>query len=163
MSALDLGEAPRGVDGCGIPTIGIALGNTAMAMARLADPSGLPPARAAAARRVIAAMTTEPMMVGGGRQFVSTLMQATGGRIAAKTGAEGVLAAVIPSRGLGICVKAEDGAARAAEVAMGRILADLGLIEPAERDALAKRLFPPVLNRAGLEVGQIRVAGDAAF
>jgi L-asparaginase II len=41
---LDLSEAPRGVDGCGIPTIAIPLGNTAMAMARLADPVELPPA-----------------------------------------------------------------------------------------------------------------------
>jgi L-asparaginase II len=163
MTGRDLGEAPRGIDGCGIPTIAAPLGNTAMAMARLADPAGLPPARAAAAKRVITAMTAEPMMVGGSRQFVSALMQATGGRIAAKTGAEGVLTAAIPGRGLGICVKAEDGGARAAEVAMGRILADLGLIEEEERQALAKRLTPPILNRAGLEVGEIRIAADAAF
>src|SRR3546814_4405753 len=35
MTGLDLGSAPRGVDGCGIPVIGIPLGNMALAMARL--------------------------------------------------------------------------------------------------------------------------------
>lgn len=163
MTAQDLSEAPRGVDGCGIPTIGIALGNTAMAMARMADPGSLPAVRAAAARRVLAAMTAEPDMVGGSRQFGSAVMKATGGRFAMKTGAEGVFTAAIPGRGLGICIKAEDGAGRAAELAMGSILTDLGLIEPGEREALAARLAPPVINRAGLDVGQIRLAADASF
>ena len=163
MTGQSLSEAPRGVDGCGIPTIGIPIGNTAMAMARMADTGNLSPARAAAAKRVLAAMTAEPGMVGGASQFGTHVMQATGGRVALKTGAEGVFTAAIPHRGLGICVKAQDGAGRAAEVAMGGILVDLGVIESEERELLAKRLSPPVINRAGLEVGRIRAAAEAAF
>jgi L-asparaginase II len=163
MTGQALADAPRGIDGCGIPTIAIAVSSTATAMARMADPAALPPIRAAAARRVLAAMIAEPGMVGGARQFGTQVMQATGGRVALKGGAEGVFAAAIPHRGLGVCVKALDGASRAAEVAMGDILVDLGVIEADEREKLAKRLCPPVVNRAGLEVGQIRIAADAAF
>jgi len=86
----------------------------------------------------------------------------TGGRVALKTGAEGVFTAAVPHRGLGICVKALDGASRAAEVAMGDILVDLGVIEADEREKLARRLRPPIINRAGLEVGQIRAAADVS-
>jgi L-asparaginase II len=163
MSGQALSDAPRGIDGCGIPTIGITIGNTAMAMARMADTAALPAARAAAARRVLAAMAAEPVMVGGTAKFGTQVMQATGGRVVLKSGAEGVFAAAIPHRGLGICVKVLDGAGRAAEVAMGDILVDLGVIEADEREKLAKRLRPPVVNRAGLEVGQIRTAVEAAF
>ncbi|MEA2781989.1 MAG: hypothetical protein QOK29_3533 [Rhodospirillaceae bacterium] len=163
ISGLDLSNAPRGIDGCGIPTIGIPLGNTAMAMARLVDPDGMPPARAAAARRVVAAMLAKPYMVGGSGQFCSELMQLAKGKMALKPGAEGVYTAAIPSLGLGVCVKAEDGAGRGAEVAMGGILVDLGLIEPEERARLADLLTPPISNRAGVHVGRICPAVDAAF
>jgi L-asparaginase II len=160
---LDLSAAPRGVDGCGIPTIGIPLGNTAMAMARLADPVELPPERAMAAKRVVAAMMAEPYMVGGRGEFASVLMEGAAGKLALKPGAEGVYAGILPGLGLGICVKAEDGTSRAAQVAVGQILEELGVFTAAERRALADRLTPPVLNRIGLEVGRIRPAEMAAF
>jgi L-asparaginase II len=55
-------------------------------------------------------------------------------------------------------VKAEDGTARAAQVAVGHILQELGVFDAEERRALEERLIPPVANRAGLEVGRIRPA-----
>ena len=156
LCGLDLSQAPRGIDGCGIPTIGIPLAHTAMAMARMADTVELPPARAAAARRVVTAMIREPYMVGGRGEFASEVMTVLDGKAALKPGAEGVYAAILPSLGLGVCVKAEDGTARGAQVAIGHILAGLGLIGTTEKAALADRLAPPVLNRVGLEVGKIR-------
>jgi L-asparaginase II len=156
VCGLDLSRAPRGIDGCGIPTIGIPLANTAVAMARLADPIELPPARARAARRIVAAMIREPYMVGGRGEFASEVMKVLDGKAALKPGAEGVYAAILPHLGLGVCVKAEDGTARGAQVAIGHVLAELGLIDSAEKAALADRLTPPVLNRVGLEVGRIR-------
>jgi L-asparaginase II len=163
LSGLDLSHAPRGVDGCGIPTIALPIGHTAMAMARLADPQGLPPARAAAAKRIVTAMTAEPYMVGGTGEFCSEVMHALGGKAALKPGAEGVYAGILPELGLGICLKNEDGAGRGCEVAMAQILVELGVLSAEERAKLADRLTPPVVNRAGLKVGRIRAAADAAF
>ena len=160
---LDLSGAPRGIDGCGIPTIGIPLGNTAMAMARLADPVELPPERAMAAKRVVAAMMAEPYMVGGRGEFASDVMDKVRGKLALKPGAEGVYAAILPDLGLGVCVKAEDGTPRAAQAAVGRVLVELGLFSREEKAALADRLTLPVVNRVGREVGQIRTAEEAAF
>src|SRR5690606_7661097 len=52
MTGQDLGQAPRGLDGCSIPTFGIPLGGLALAMARLAEPRRLPDRRADAALRI---------------------------------------------------------------------------------------------------------------
>src|SRR5260221_700871 len=82
MSGSDLGSVPRGIDGCGIPVIAIPLGNTALAMARLADPSGLPELRAKAASRVLTAMMDDPFMVAGAGGFRTTGVQGTGARAA---------------------------------------------------------------------------------
>ncbi len=163
LSGLDLSHAPRGVDGCGIPTIAIPIGKTALAMARLADPRDLSATRAAAARRIVEAMMAEPYMVGGTGEFCSEVMHALAGKAALKPGAEGVYAGILPELGLGICLKAEDGAGRACEAAMAQVLVELGVLSAEDRAKLADRLRPSVVNRAGLKVGRIRAAADTVF
>jgi L-asparaginase II len=163
MSGLDLSAAPRGIDGCGIPVIGMPLGNLALAMARLGDPVDLPEHRAVATRRVREAMAAEPYFVAGSGRFCSTLMAVTGAAVTVKTGAEGVFAAALPTLGLGIALKVDDGASRASEVALAGLLRHLGLLSPAQQEALGPLLSPSVLNRAGRETGRIRPAATAPF
>jgi L-asparaginase II len=164
MTGLRLGDAPRGIDGCGIPVIGIPLGNIALAMARLAAPADrLPPARAAAAKRILAAMAAEPFLVAGSGRFCTKVMEIAGAKVALKTGAEGVYAAALPTLGLGVALKVDDGAGRAAEVAMGHVLRHLRLLDAEEAAALADIFAPPVLNRAGRETGRVRPAEDGPF
>ena len=90
---LPLGHAPRGIDGCGIPTIAIPIANTARAMARLArsrKPGAA--ARTTAARRIIHAMTAEPVMVSGTGEFGSEVMRAALARWRSSPGPKGVYA-----------------------------------------------------------------------
>ena len=163
MAGLRLGDAPRGIDGCGIPVIGIPLGNMALAMARLADPDDqVPPARAAAAKRILTAMASEPFLVAGTNRFCTTVMEIIGRKAVLKGGAEGVYTAALPTLGLGVALKAEDGAGRAAEVAMGRVLHELKLLSAGEEKALADALTPPIRNRVGRETGRIRPAANGA-
>ena len=159
MTGLDLTSAPWGVDGCGIPTLAVPLGNLALAMARLSDPADQPERRQAACQRVRQAMTNEPWMVGGSESFCSQVMDATKGRALVKTGAEGVYCGSFPELGLGVALKAADGAGRAAEVAMGHLLQRLEVLTPAETEALGGQLHPCLTNRAGTLVGEIRVSG----
>jgi L-asparaginase II len=159
MTGCDLAHAPRGIDGCGIPVIGIPLAGLARAMARMGDPHGLPPERAAAAKRLLDAMAAEPLMVSGSTGFAAALLRVAGDRVRAKPGAEGVYAAALPSRGLGLALKIEDGAQRGAEVALTAILERLGLLDAAAIAALDGRTRPAIHNVAGLIVGEIRPAG----
>ena len=163
MTGLDLGDAPRGIDGCGIPVIGIPLGNMALAMARLGDPADQPEARQAACARIRRAVAAHPFMVAGSGRFDTRVMEATGEKALIKTGAEGVYCAAFPELGLGAALKVDDGAGRAAEVLMGRLLLHFGILDQSQAAALGGLSTSPVLNRAGRVVGEIRTAAGLPF
>ena len=59
-------------------------------------------------------------------------MRVAGGRLFAKMGAEGFHCAGIPAERIGIALKAEDGARRAAEPALLAVLKHLGAIDTTE-------------------------------
>jgi L-asparaginase II len=149
-----------GIDGCSAPTFAVSLNGIALAMARMADPSGLGRARGAAARRLVDAMRAHPLLVAGEGRACSELMAASASRAAVKFGAEGVYVAILPDAGLGVALKIEDGAARASECAIAAILSRLGLLDP-EDPAVARRLTPIQRSRCGQPVGHI--APDPAF
>jgi L-asparaginase II len=158
MTGLDLGRAPRGIDGCGIPVIGIPLGNLALAMARLGHPHDQPKVRRDACARIRAAMTAEPFMVAGSGRLCTRAIAALAGRALVKTGAEGVYCAILPEKRLGIAVKIDDGARRAAEFVTVRLLQRLGIINDEAAYQLRDTLEPVIENRAGVTVGTIRAA-----
>jgi L-asparaginase II len=160
MTGLDLDEAPWASDGCGIPTIGMPLGNLALAMARLADPADQPEPRQAACAQVRRAMAAEPFLVAGSGRFCSRVMAKTGESALIKTGAEGVYCGTLTDLGLGVALKVHDGATRAAEVLMGEILRRFGLLDGQSGDDLGRFLDFPVLNRVKLTVGHVRLAED---
>jgi L-asparaginase II len=163
MSACELGDVPRGIDGCGIPVIAVPLANTAFAFAQMADPHHLPNVRAAACRRILKAMMAEPYMVAGTDRYCTKLMTAIPNKAAIKTGAEGVYCGAVPSMGLGICIKAEDGAGRAAEVAMGAVLLHLGVITTEEAAQHPELLAPEIKNWAGTITGRLQPSEDLTF
>jgi L-asparaginase II len=159
MCGLDLAKAPRGTDGCSIPTFAIPLAALALGLARFANPDGQAPARQAACRRLARAMWAEPYMVAGLGRCCTAILGAAPGRIVAKTGAEGVYVAGLAGRGLGLAVKARDGAGRAAEVALLALLGHLDALDEAARTVLAPFAAPEVRNVRGLAVGRLGATG----
>jgi L-asparaginase II len=153
-------ESPGwGIDGCSAPNFATTVHGLAQAMARMAEPAGLGHARAAAARRLVAAMVEHPLLVAGEGRACSELMAAMDG-VAVKTGAEAVFVAILPTQGLGVALKIEDGATRASESAIAALLVRLGAIA-ADHPAAARRLHPPILSRRGAPAGSVRP--DPAF
>jgi L-asparaginase II len=149
-------ESPGwGIDGCSAPNFATTMRGLALAMARMADPRGLGPAREAAARRLVAAMCANPLLVAGEGRACTELMTAMRGAVALKTGAEAVYVAILPAQGLGVALKIEDGATRASECAIAALLVRLGAIA-ADDPALRRRLTPPVLSRRGAVAGALR-------
>jgi L-asparaginase II len=163
MSGFALTGVPRGVDGCGIPTIAFPIGHHAFAMAQLADPHHLPEARANGCRRIVQAMTTEPWYVAGTNRFCTKVMEVTGPKAAIKVGAEGVYMGALPEHGIGICLKVTDGASRATEVAMGAVLRHLGVIDEVQEAKLQATLEPEIRNWAGTVTGRIAPGTEARF
>lgn len=162
LSGSDLGGAPTGIDGCGIPVFAMGLGNLALAFARFADPVRLPERRAQAIARISKAMLAAPFFVAGSGNICTELLTLCGGEVLPKTGAAGVFAAALPRVGLGVAVKIEDGSRAAAEIAMLAILSRLGIIDDARRAMLKDRLNPQLHNCAGTRVGEIGPAETLA-
>lgn len=158
MTGQELGMAPRGIDGCSLPTIAVSLGGLAVAMARLATPDDLPAARVDAARRVTAAWSGHPELMSGTGRFDAALNRAMAGRAMVKIGAEGVYCACLTEPKLGLALKIADGASRAAEVAVAGILHKMGMLTAAQMTDLSSWTRPTLINRAGLEVGEVRLA-----
>jgi len=167
MTGLDPSAVPVGIDGCSAPTFAAPLRSAALAYALLADPRGLPPARAAALRHIFHAMSSHPDMVAGPDRFDTLIMQATAGKVVSKGGAEGYQGMAIRpgalhphSPGIGITFKISDGdsAGRAGPVAAFAVLNQLGLLSRAEQDALKMFGRSPLRNWRELEIGEIRPA-----
>ncbi|MGA8532599.1 MAG: asparaginase [Candidatus Tumulicola sp.] len=148
-------ELALAVDGCGIPVFATSLRHAALAFARFATLDGLDERDAAALGTVRDAMLAFPQYVAGTGEFDTALMRAARGRIAAKSGAEGVHGLADITSGTGLVLKVIDGAARACAPAAVAIATQLGLLDAAERAELAPFACTPVYNRAGLQVGSI--------
>lgn len=154
MTGWDLDNTARGVDGCGIPVIGMPLAALARGMARMADPRGLGAVRENAAQRIVSAMCAHPKMVSGSGK-VDTVGMAALENVALKGGAEGVHIAILPERGMGVALKTRDGNGRASDAAILWILNYLGVIGTRAAEELADYLEPPVKNTLGNTVGHI--------
>ncbi len=147
-------DLPYGIDGCAAPNFATSLTEFARAAAKMARPDALEKPRADAARRIIGAMIAYPELMSGTGRACATLIRASGGRAAVKTGAEGFFGGWLPGLGAGIAIKIDDGAGRAAETAIAAVLNHLGLLG----DAAHGILRAPVLNTRGAAVGERRPA-----
>jgi len=158
-TGVDLSHAPRGTDGCSIPTFGIPLRNLALAFARFGTGQGLRAGEARAARRLREAVARSPFMVAGTGRFDTRVMERLGERVFCKVGAEGVYCAALPERGLGVAIKVDDGNnARAAEIAMAAAIEAFVALDDAEATFIRGLSDVTLKNWNGIEVGALRAS-----
>jgi L-asparaginase II len=146
-------EAVLATDGCGVVTFGVPLRQLARAFAALATAARR---GEEAPRQVVAAMVRHPAVVGGTDRLCTRVVEVTGGRVFLKVGAEGVYAAAGVDGDLGIALKVEDGAGRAAEAGILAVLERVGLVTGDEVRELERFGEPPVRNTRGEVVGVVR-------
>ncbi len=155
---LDEEEISLAVDGCGLPTFRVSLEALARGYAVLADPvaAGASDEIAGAFTTIVEAMTTVPEMVAGPGAFTTRLMEATGGRILGKEGAESLYAvAVRGPEPFGLVVKIADGGERARGGVVLDLLRTMDALSPAELEELAEFEEPVIENAAGDPVGRV--------
>lgn len=146
------------VDGCSAPNFALTLRGLATAMAGYARPEeAFTGSRASAAARLRDAMMAHPVLVAGEGRYSTEMMRTLAGRAAIKSGAEGVLIAILPREGLGIAVKVDDGAGRGAQAAMTALLARCGTLDRGA-PAYTRWANAPLLNRRGIDCGRVRAA-----
>lgn len=148
MAGLERSAWPVVRDGCSAANVFLPLRELAAAWAKLGT--------TAASARLIGAMKAHPVLMSGHGTADATLIGTLRGRGVVKTGAEGVYAAVLPERGLGIAVKIDDGATRASVAAITRLLAWLDAFE--DEDAVKALRKAPIAAAAGGVTGYVQAA-----
>ncbi|MBN3804260.1 asparaginase [Paraburkholderia sp. Ac-20336] len=168
------------IDGCNLPTPAFPLDRLARLFAKLAaaedevasgatagatsGSTDVTP-RTVALARIYRAMTSYPELVGGEGRFCTLLMQAFGGALVGKLGADGSYAigvraspqtARLGANGaLGIAVKIEDGNVAALYAVSAELLALLDLGTAEQRAKLDGFHAPKRLNTMGVEIGRM--------
>lgn len=148
------GHIRLGVDGCGVPVFSLSLAHMALSYARLAHAAthGDEPSR-----RIVHAMTSQPYLVGGSDRFDTRLMEAVGGNVVCKVGAEGVHTFAIINRGIGFALKVEDGAQRAQYVAVLALLAEYDALPSPFPESLLEAASQIIRNTRGEPTGDVLV------
>lgn len=144
-----------GIDGCSAPNHASTVHGLARAMAFFASAQDRSDTRSTAAAQLVAAMTKHPELVAGETRACTDLMRAMDGKVAVKTGAEGVFIGIIPEKKLGIALKITDGATRASECVMAALLVKCGVLD-GNHPAAKARMTPAIANWNGLITGHIR-------
>ena len=148
---VELGSAPWGIDGCGLPTYGVPIASLARAFAAGAADPGF--------RRCRHAMAAHPWLVAGSGRFDTAVLAGAGGTVTAKGGGAAVWAATVA--GAGVAIKLEAGGAEALPAVALEVLRRLGATGEPMPEGLRPFARPSVTNWAGRTVGEIAVEPGA--
>jgi len=138
-----------GIDGCTLPNPLIPLKKFAFTMAQIADYNKLNE-NSNIAKRIIDSCTNFPEITGGTNSTNCALTKLSKGKIFFKNGAEGVFVAIIPEQKSALAVKIDDGASRAAEIAIAGLISELKIID---EEKLMKFKKNPVKNSTDQIIG----------
>lgn len=154
---VDGATLPCGIDGCSIPAYAYPLRNIALGMTRLSPKGlGLSKIRKQAIDRIRDAVAKNPFYVAGSNRLDTLVMEITAGDILLKMGADGIYAACIPEKGVGIALKIDDGTPKAAEVAMGVLLSHFYTFSHASLARLQPYFSPTISNYRKMDTGRYR-------
>jgi len=158
MGGVDVEDLLPGIDGCSAPNYRLPLKALARAFLSMTNPEHLAPKRRKACERITRAAAAHPELVGGNHKRIDTdLMRASGGRLFAKIGAEGVYAVGLRGGEKALALKIDDGGSRALHAVLPVLLERAGLLDGRTRAGLGDWMDARVFNKAGLEVGRLEV------
>jgi L-asparaginase II len=106
------------VDRCMMPCVPLSLRQLSIVTVKIGTGQHLDADLALASSRLIMAIRAEPTFLGGPDRLSTSVCQITSGRVIVKGGNEGAYTAVDTFRGRGYALKIDDGAGRAADLAI---------------------------------------------
>ncbi len=152
----NLDAAPVAIDGCSVPTVGMALREVAAMLARFGAAAAPNAGRVSTAGRIAGAMVALPEIIAGEGRFCTDITRVGKGEVLVKGGAEGIGAALLREPGLAIVVKAIDGAKRAAEAALAALIPRFAPLSTNVAAVLARHAAPAIENWRGIRTGYVR-------
>ncbi|KQN72206.1 asparaginase [Devosia sp. Leaf64] len=152
----ELTEDRCGTDGCSIPTWAAPIRAWAHGFARMATGKGLDAGHAAGAQALFDAATTHPLLVAGTGHLDTLVMEAFGGRVMQKGGAEGVQCGAIRDKGFGYALKCDDGNMAASQAMVAALLLKFAEPDEEQRKVLEQFARQPTVNVRKMVVGEMR-------
>tara|TARA_B100001248_G_C27399656_1_gene469071 strand:+ start:6867 stop:7835 length:969 start_codon:yes stop_codon:yes gene_type:complete len=146
---IDLSNNGHALDGCGLVNYRMSLQELANAFLQLACRQD------ATVDVLLKAICDNPRYFAGEGRLVSDLLLATGGRILAKDGAEGMMAAVVRDRQIALAIKVKDGAFRASQTALMGLFMEFELLKQEELLLLKKWQQPTIQNSLKQTAGHL--------
>ena len=122
----------------------------------MATGRGLDAGHAAGARALFDAATRHPHLVAGTGHIDTLVMEAFGGRVMQKGGAEGVQCGAIRDKGFGYALKCDDGNMAASQAMVAALLLKFADPDEKQRAVLESFARQPVLNVRKAVVGEVR-------
>ena len=153
-----LSEDRCGTDGSSIPTFAAPLRAFAFGFARMATGQGIAPELASASRRLFDAATSHPLLVAGTGHADTLIMEAFGGRVMQKVGAEGVQCGAIRDKGWGYALKCDDGNIPASQAMLAGLLLRYAEPDEGQRAVLERFREQTIRSVRGADVGVLRAA-----
>ena len=153
-----LREDRCGTDGCSIPTFAAPIRAFAYGFARMATGKGLSAEYAAAAQKLFDAATGHPHLVAGTGHIDTLVMDAFGGRVMQKGGAEGVQCGAIRDKGWGYALKCDDGNMAASQAMVAALLLKFADPDAAQRQVLDRFVHQTTRNVRGKDVGELHAS-----
>ncbi len=139
-------------DDCGVPTLFMQLDQMAWLYAQLSSGAN------SSMERVVRAMIHHPTLVAGPGQFDTDLMEATGGELVSKTGAEGIQCIGRVGEGMGLAIKVKDGARRAKFAVAIQLLKDMGWIDTTVAERLSEQYLTLSTHKRLDVIGELVMA-----
>ncbi|MEK0420391.1 MAG: hypothetical protein RLZZ161_242 [Bacteroidota bacterium] len=148
-----------GLDGCSAPIFAMPVVNQAKAYKNLLFPEKFGDEDITKACAMIReAVIAYPEMVAGSKRYCTDLMRVAKGKVIGKTGADGVYSMAIPEKGLGVCIKIDDGRMGPQYNVAQQVLDCLDILSDEEKKDLHSYLINTNKNFAGNVTGQTFVA-----
>ncbi|MEZ5974391.1 MAG: asparaginase [Planctomycetota bacterium] len=158
MTGLEPDQLGVAVDGCSAPTFRMPLQALATAFARVMRPAAFGATRTATCERLVHAARQHPGHIAGRhKRICTTILEASGGRLFPKLGAEAVYAVGDSRSGEAFAVKRDDGGLRGLHAVVVELLRRFDWLDTAGLRALDGYREAILKNAAGLEVGFLEV------
>lgn len=158
MSGVRAGELDVATDGCSAPTFRLPLVRLATALARVANPERLAPARRSACERMTRVAAAFPELLGASQgSLCSDLLRESEGKLFPKLGAEAVYVLGVRGADRGLALKIDDGNYRAMQPVVLELALRFGFLSREQAARLAVWRQGPIRNWAGHEVGRTEV------
>lgn len=163
LAGISVDQIRIGIDGCSAPVHAFSMKDAATAFARLIEPSGLPEEYVIAAQRIADAARAHPEMIAACQDRICSELIKAGRHVdlIAKGGAEGYYAVCWRDprsrRGVGLCVKVEDGAQRARDPLVIALLQKFGVFGRDLPEDIKPFAAGKVTNFDNIDVGNVYV------